>query len=215
MSVCCDGLRWHILCLRHGILVWQHIGQSNTATSRHRREMTSNIIVMLNPNKLSNHIICFHSNVTPCNASFSYILPASKAGNMATGNCWKIGWYFIENTWFTFDLWPVSAWHALHRWFRAEHDIAKFSFPRRIWLPALWLWLWLLQCQGQLNKSTHTRTHIYYIRVLIRPYLYVGPISSCGLPIRSESQYLCIQWNTFWEVILTRGQPLLKGHLTL
>ena len=41
VSVYCDGLGCHVLCLRHGISVWQHIGQSTTATSRHRCDMTS------------------------------------------------------------------------------------------------------------------------------------------------------------------------------
>ena len=31
LSVCLS-----VLCLRHGISVWQHTGQSTTATSRHR-----------------------------------------------------------------------------------------------------------------------------------------------------------------------------------
>ena len=31
--------------------VWQHIGQSTTATSRHCRDMTSDVKAMLNPNK--------------------------------------------------------------------------------------------------------------------------------------------------------------------
>ena len=37
VSVYCDGVDSHVLCLRHGIPVWQHIGQSTTATSRHRQ----------------------------------------------------------------------------------------------------------------------------------------------------------------------------------
>ena len=40
VSVYCDGVGCRVLCLRHGISVWQHIGQSTTATSRHRRDMT-------------------------------------------------------------------------------------------------------------------------------------------------------------------------------
>ena len=28
----------HVLCMQHGIPAWQHIGQSTTATSRHRRD---------------------------------------------------------------------------------------------------------------------------------------------------------------------------------
>ena len=42
-SVYCDGVGCRVLCLRHGISVWQHIGQSTTATSRHRRDMTSDV----------------------------------------------------------------------------------------------------------------------------------------------------------------------------
>ena len=43
VSVYCDGVGCHVLCLRHGIPVWQHIGQSITATSRHRRDMTLDV----------------------------------------------------------------------------------------------------------------------------------------------------------------------------
>ena len=43
VSVYCDGVECRVLCLRHGISVWQHIGQSITATSRHRRDMTSDV----------------------------------------------------------------------------------------------------------------------------------------------------------------------------
>ena len=43
VSVYCDGVGCHVLCLRHGISVWQHIGQSTTATSRHRSDMTSDV----------------------------------------------------------------------------------------------------------------------------------------------------------------------------
>ena len=38
-----DGVGCHVLCLRHGIPVWQHIGQSTTATSRHHADMTSDV----------------------------------------------------------------------------------------------------------------------------------------------------------------------------
>ena len=41
VSVCCDGVRCHVLCMRHGIPVWRHIGQSITATNSHRRDMIS------------------------------------------------------------------------------------------------------------------------------------------------------------------------------
>ena len=44
VAVYCDGVGCHVLCLRHGIPVWQHIaiifGQSSAATSRHRWYMT-------------------------------------------------------------------------------------------------------------------------------------------------------------------------------
>ena len=43
VSVYCDGVGCHVLCLRHGIPVWQHIGQSTTAISRHRCYMTSDV----------------------------------------------------------------------------------------------------------------------------------------------------------------------------
>ena len=43
VSVYCDGVGCRVLCLRHGIPVWQHIGQSITATSWHRRDMTSDV----------------------------------------------------------------------------------------------------------------------------------------------------------------------------
>ena len=37
------GLGCHVLCLRHGIPLWQHIGQSTTATIKNRRDMTSDV----------------------------------------------------------------------------------------------------------------------------------------------------------------------------
>ena len=43
VSVYCDEVGCRVLCLQHGISVWQHIGQSITATSRHRRDMTSDV----------------------------------------------------------------------------------------------------------------------------------------------------------------------------
>ena len=43
VSVLCDGVGCHVLCLRHDVPVWQHIGHSITATSRHRRDMTSDV----------------------------------------------------------------------------------------------------------------------------------------------------------------------------
>ena len=44
ISQCDVPHQWmDILCLHHGIPVWQHIGQSTTAKSRHRRDMTSDV----------------------------------------------------------------------------------------------------------------------------------------------------------------------------
>ena len=43
VSLYCEGMGCHVLCLRHGIAVWQHIGQSTTATSRHRCDITSDV----------------------------------------------------------------------------------------------------------------------------------------------------------------------------
>ena len=43
VSVYCDVVGCHVLCLRHVIPVWQHIGQSITATSRHHHDMTSDV----------------------------------------------------------------------------------------------------------------------------------------------------------------------------
>ena len=39
VSEYCDGLGCHVLCLRHGFPVLQHIGQSTTAISRHPRDL--------------------------------------------------------------------------------------------------------------------------------------------------------------------------------
>ena len=41
VSVYCGGVGCHVLCLQHDIPVWQPIGQSTIATSRHRHDMTS------------------------------------------------------------------------------------------------------------------------------------------------------------------------------
>ena len=43
VSVYCDGVGCHVLCLRYDIPVRRHIGQSTTAISRHRRDMTSDV----------------------------------------------------------------------------------------------------------------------------------------------------------------------------
>ena len=44
VSVYCDGVGCRVLCLQQGISVWQHIGQSTTATRMHRRDMTSDVL---------------------------------------------------------------------------------------------------------------------------------------------------------------------------
>ena len=43
VSVYYDRVGCHVLCLRHGIPVWQHIGQSTTATSKRRRDITLDV----------------------------------------------------------------------------------------------------------------------------------------------------------------------------
>ena len=54
VSVYCDGVGFHILCLRHGIPVLQHIGQSTIATSRHRCYMTTDVEkAMLKPKQIT------------------------------------------------------------------------------------------------------------------------------------------------------------------
>ena len=45
--VYCDGVG----CLPHCIPVWQHIGQSATATSRHRGDVNLDVKATFNPNK--------------------------------------------------------------------------------------------------------------------------------------------------------------------
>ena len=57
VSVYCNGVECHVLCLWHGNSLLQHIGQSTTATNRHCRDMTSDEKAMLKPNKQTN----FHS----------------------------------------------------------------------------------------------------------------------------------------------------------
>ena len=43
VSVYCDRVGYHVLCLSHGFPVWQQIDQNYTATSRHRRNMFSDV----------------------------------------------------------------------------------------------------------------------------------------------------------------------------
>ena len=57
VSVYCDGVGCHVLCLRHGIPLWQHIGQSTTAISMNRCDMTSDVKVTLNPNKQQTRLL--------------------------------------------------------------------------------------------------------------------------------------------------------------
>ena len=58
MSVYCDGLWCHVLCLRHGISVWQHI--VTTATSRHCCDDLRCLKATLNPNKKTNRQTSTH-----------------------------------------------------------------------------------------------------------------------------------------------------------
>ena len=57
VSVYCNGVECHVLCLWHDNSLLQLIGQSTTATNRHCRDMTSDVKAMLKPNKQTN----FHS----------------------------------------------------------------------------------------------------------------------------------------------------------
>ena len=57
VSVYCDWVGCHVLCLRHAIPVWQHNSQRTTATRRHCRDMTSDVKATLNPNNQTNKII--------------------------------------------------------------------------------------------------------------------------------------------------------------
>ena len=43
VPVYCNSVWCHALYLRHGIPVWQYFGQSTTASSRYRRDMTSDV----------------------------------------------------------------------------------------------------------------------------------------------------------------------------
>ena len=53
----CDGMGCHVLCLQHGIPMWPHIIQNTSATSRHRRDMTSwGVKMTLNSSKLANQL---------------------------------------------------------------------------------------------------------------------------------------------------------------
>ena len=67
VSVYCDGVGCHVLCLQHGVPMGQYIGQSTTATSRHRCNMTSDVKATVNTNRQQTNIlfvmaIC-HSNI--------------------------------------------------------------------------------------------------------------------------------------------------------
>ena len=45
----CEWTGCHVLCLRHDIPVWQHICPCTIDTSRHRRDMTSDVKAILKP----------------------------------------------------------------------------------------------------------------------------------------------------------------------
>ena len=64
VSVYCDWVGCRVLCLRHGIPVWQHIGQSTTATSRESRYDLRCLKATLNSNKQTNKqtILCVNTN---------------------------------------------------------------------------------------------------------------------------------------------------------
>ena len=51
VSVYCDRVGCYGVCLRQCIFVWQHIGQSTTASSKHRLYDLRCLKVTLNPNK--------------------------------------------------------------------------------------------------------------------------------------------------------------------
>ena len=66
VSVYCDVL--DVMPCDYGIPWWQHIGQSTTETSRHRRDMASDVQATLNPRQATNkqlHDVCIpYSNET-------------------------------------------------------------------------------------------------------------------------------------------------------
>ena len=89
VSVYCDGVWCHVLCLRHGFPVWQHIGQRTTATRRYRRDLRCQSDVKpqkkqkvylfqsevslhkckISPFKTSNRRICFHTTKSQSHTS--------------------------------------------------------------------------------------------------------------------------------------------------
>ena len=78
VSVYCDGVECHVLCLRHVIPVWQHISQSTTATSRHRRDMTSGVSSDVKPQTTNNNLQGHCYNV-PCEHTIRYKTTVSSA----------------------------------------------------------------------------------------------------------------------------------------
>ena len=73
VCVYCDGVGCHVLCLRHGIPVWQHIGQSTTATNRHCRDMTSDVKVTFNPNKQKSKVDMPYTDPLNINSLFYFL----------------------------------------------------------------------------------------------------------------------------------------------
>ena len=55
VSVYCDGVACHVLCLQPDNPVWQHIGQLTTTTSRQCCYMTSDVKATVNPNNKQTH----------------------------------------------------------------------------------------------------------------------------------------------------------------
>ena len=55
VSVYCDGVGCHVLCLLHGIPVWLHNDKSTTATGKHNRDYDLKCSqATLSPNKQTN-----------------------------------------------------------------------------------------------------------------------------------------------------------------
>ena len=83
LSVYCDGVGCHVQCLRHGIHVWQYIGQSTTTTSRHRHDITSDVKTSLNPQQTNS---CFSINIKPLSCLLDCLCAYSKIVLVDQGN---------------------------------------------------------------------------------------------------------------------------------
>ena len=110
VSVYCDGVGCHVLCLRHGISVWQHIGQSTTATSRHCRDMTSDVSkwcqIQINKQIYTHAHIYLRYLIWSWRGSCAWCFCIWTARTLA---CWR-----------THQLWSVSLYHQSphhSRWF--------------------------------------------------------------------------------------------------